>query len=186
MTMKRIYLVRHCKATGQEPTAALTEEGRLQAEALVDFFAERAIGYVMSSPFERAVCTIRPFASKAGLHIHTDDRLSERVLSSHDLPDWMDKLQATFEDLHVRQPGGESSQEAMDRGIRAIEELFDRPETNAIAVTHGNLMSLILKHYDNKFGFEDWRNLSNPDVFELNRRDPSSEITINRIWEPLT
>jgi len=40
--MKRIYLVRHCKAAGQEPEAPLTEEGVTQAERLADFFAGTA------------------------------------------------------------------------------------------------------------------------------------------------
>jgi len=180
--MRRIYMVRHCKATGQEQAAALTEEGGLQADELADFFADREIEFVVSSPFVRAVSTIRPFAEKTGMEIHIDDRLSERVLSSHNLPDWMDHLEASFVDVQAKLPGGESSQEAMSRGVRVIEEWFERSEGNGIAVTHGNLMSLILKHYDDKIGFENWRNLTNPDVFELIRYDHTPGVTINRVW----
>ena len=29
-------------------------------------------------------------------------------------------------------------------------------------------MALILKHFDDRFGFEEWKGLTNPDVYELN------------------
>lgn len=57
--------------------------------------------------------------------------------------------------------------EAMIRGVAVIEELIQRPEMNFVVVTHGNLLTLILKHYDDSFGFEAWSRLSNPDIYEL-------------------
>ncbi|HWI60619.1 MAG TPA: hypothetical protein VNT75_02140 [Symbiobacteriaceae bacterium] len=35
----------------------------------------------------------------------------------------------------------------------------------AVIVTHGNLMTLLLKRFDHRFGFAEWRALSNPDVY---------------------
>lgn len=180
--MQSIYLVRHCKASGQQPEAPLTEEGVRQSEALVEFFIDKEIDYIISSPFERAVSTIRPLALKINVDIRLDDRLSERILSSNDLPDWMDKLKESFSDLDMKLPGGESSQEAMDRGVSVIHELFDRPEERAIVVTHGNLMALILKHFDNRFGFDEWKALSNPDIYVLSQSVDPAEINIKRLW----
>lgn len=37
--LKHIYLIRHCQASGQEPTARLTPEGYKPAKGLADFFA---------------------------------------------------------------------------------------------------------------------------------------------------
>lgn len=167
LRLMRIYLVRHCAALGQEPDAELTDEGRAQAERLADFLSGRPVDAIVSSPFRRAVATIRPLAERLGLEIRVDDRLRERVLSAEPVADWMERLEASFHDLDLRLPGGESSREAMARGVSVIEELIGRPHRAVVVVTHGNLMSLILKRYDASFGFEGWRRLGNPDVYEL-------------------
>lgn len=70
----------------------------------------------------------------------------------------------------------------MIRGVAAIEDLMEQPGENLVVVTHGNLMSLILKYEDDSFGFEAWSRLSNPDVYELScfgdkRRE------IRRLWK---
>ncbi|WP_178021635.1 histidine phosphatase family protein [uncultured Paenibacillus sp.] len=179
--MKRIYLIRHCKANGQEPAAELTEEGLFQAEQLADLLGDQAIDGIVSSPYQRAISTIQPLAKRLDLPVQRDDRLSERILSSNDLPNWMDHLRLSFEDLDLKLPGGESSREAMTRGVGALQDLIQRPDKNIVLVTHGNLMSLILKYYDDSFGFEAWRRLSNPDVFELGFFSDKGR-DIKRLW----
>ena len=47
------------------------------------------------------------------LEVEIDERLSERMLSSVSLSDWLEKLEATFYDLDLKFEGGESSKEAM-------------------------------------------------------------------------
>lgn len=179
--MKRFYLIRHCKANGQEPSAELTEEGRQQAEQLADVLYDRPIDRIVTSPYLRAVSTIQPLAERLGLPIYQDDRLCERVLASHELPDWMDHLSKSFDDLDLKLPGGESSREAMNRGVSAIKDLIQRPEENMAVVTHGNLMSLILKHYTGSFGFNAWSRLTNPDVYLL-EFSSSGGTDIQRFW----
>jgi 2,3-bisphosphoglycerate-dependent phosphoglycerate mutase len=174
--------VRHCKAAGQEPEAPLTAEGLRQAEQLADFFAEQKVDRIVSSPFERAIASIRPYAARIGIAIETDGRLGERVLSAEPLPDWMERLRASFADLDRRLPGGESSREAMERGAGVIEDCRRRPETNTVVVTHGNLMTLILRAYDDHYGYEEWKSLTNPDVYELCWTEGAGETSIRRLW----
>lgn len=181
--MKQILLIRHCKASGQEPSARLTAEGQLQAEQLVEFLTERHIDYILSSPFDRAIATIHPLAQKRNLKIHIDDRLCERVLSSNPLPDWMEKLSESFMDLDLKFPGGESSREAMIRGVSVIHELIERQEKHIAVVTHGNLLSLILKYYNDRYGFNEWSSLTNPDVYELVISNDEIQPSVNRVWK---
>lgn len=166
--MKFIYLIRHCKAEGQEPSAKLTDEGMRQAEQLAKCLEDVSIQYIVSSPYDRAIHTIQPLAKKLHLSIHVDDRLKERILSTIDIPDWMGKLRDAFVNMDLKFYGGESSREAMNRGVSVIKEAIERPEKSIAIVTHGNLMALILKHFDDRFGFEEWKGLTNPDVYELN------------------
>jgi 2,3-bisphosphoglycerate-dependent phosphoglycerate mutase len=180
--LKRIYLIRHCKAEGQAPEAGLAPEGCLQAEQLVGFFASRPVDFIISSPYERAVSTIRPLAEAQGIVVQTDERLRERVLSGGELDQWMDKLKQTFVDLDLKFAGGESSRDAIDRGMAVIREMIGRLENDIVMVTHGNLMSLLLMQVgDGNFGFNEWRSLTNPDVFELSIIDREVE-QVSRIW----
>lgn len=85
--MKQVYIVRHCKAAGQEPDAPLTETGAKQAVELAEFFSGKEVDFILSSPFERAYRTITPLADRIGLDVALDNRLAERVLSSNNYED---------------------------------------------------------------------------------------------------
>ncbi len=173
---KTLYLIRHCKAAGQAPAAELTVEGNEQAETLIGFFKEIEISHVISSPFTRAIQTIEPLAASRGLAIQIDDRLAERVLSTEELPDWMEKLQQSFADVDLKFEGGESAREAAERGAEVLAEAPD----NAVLVTHGNMMGLLLKKFEEAYGFEEWQALSNPDVYVLSLE--GEKASVKRIW----
>ncbi|WP_059172443.1 histidine phosphatase family protein [Bacillus sp. FJAT-27445] len=178
--MRTIFLIRHCQAEGQEPEARLTEAGEKQARELAAFLKNSQIDYIVSSPFERAVSTIGPFAVEAGIEVETDERLSERVLSGAPHPDWLNMLKKSFNDPDLAFDGGESGGAAAKRGVEVIIEVQGKPAENVAIVTHGNLMALILKHYDESYGFEQWKALSNPDVYEIHIDGEKTKI--KRIW----
>lgn len=178
--MKNIFVVRHCKAEGQAPDAPLTTIGVEQANKLAEFLADQAIDLIISSPFERAYATIKPLSDIIGVQIELDERLTERVLTDRNHPDWRDMLRKTYDDLDLCYEGGESSQTAMRRAICVVTEVLNREHTNIVLVSHGNLISLLLKHFDNRIGFEEWASLSNPDVFQLSFAD--DKLHIHRIW----
>ncbi|MBD2729457.1 histidine phosphatase family protein [Nostoc sp. FACHB-892] len=164
---KTLYIVRHCQAVGQEANAPLTSEGNLQAIALADLLFDFGIERVISSPFIRAYQSIAPLTERLGLSIEIDNRLSERVLCATPLADWRERLAESFTNLDLYLDGGESSRGAMARGIAVIDEVLQQ-EANTIAiVTHGNLMALILKHFDDRIGYAEWGKLSNPDVYRI-------------------
>ncbi|MFD2612707.1 histidine phosphatase family protein [Paenibacillus gansuensis] len=179
--MATVYLVRHCKASGQEPEAHLTEEGQHQAERLADLFADKKVDRIVSSPFLRAVASVRPLADRIGVTVETDVRLEERVLSTEHLSNWMELLAQTYFDMNIKFAGGESSLEAGSRGMAVLRELSQGRHRNIVVCTHGNLLSLMLKHYHPAFGFEEWKKLTNPDVFESVLTD-GEIISLHRIW----
>ncbi|RXI98612.1 histidine phosphatase family protein [Anaerobacillus alkaliphilus] len=174
---KKIYLIRHCAAEGQASEAKLTKEGEIQAEELAQFFKDMRVDRIISSPFQRALQTIQPLAAIRDIQIEMDDRLAERILSSENLVDWQSKLMETFSDLDLTFPGGESSRDAIKRIVSVVEDIFLSEEENTIIVTHGNLLSLFLHHIDETFGFDEWKALSNPDVFLVRE----GEVEIQRL-----
>lgn len=175
--LKTFYLIRHCKAKGQAPDAELTAEGREQAEALTVFFKGIEISHIISSPFTRAIQSIEPLSASRELSIQIDDRLAERVLSTEDLPDWMEKLEQSFNNFELKFEGGESGGEAAERGAEVLAEAPD----NAVLVTHGNMMGLLLKKFEEAYGFEEWKALSNPDVYVLTIE--GEKASVKRIWK---
>lgn len=179
--MKTYYIVRHCQATEQSEDAYLTPQGIAQSHALAQFFSGIHLNKIISSPYKRAIQTIEPLAHAKQLEIQIDQRLSERVLSDKPMDDWYEKLKLSFTDLHMACEGGESSQEAMNRIVEALYEQIKLGKNHTLFVTHGNLMSLLLKHADPTIGFKEWEKLSNPDVYVLKYFKPD-HIEIERIW----
>jgi broad specificity phosphatase PhoE len=79
-----VHLLRHGEVDnpkgiiyGRLPGYHLSERGRSMALAAADFFAERPVVALFSSPLERAVETGTPVAERLGLEIVTDERLIE-------------------------------------------------------------------------------------------------------------
>lgn len=136
---------------------------------------------IIASPFLRAIQSIEPLTKQAKIELETDDRLSERILSKTELPDWLEKLKATFSDMDLSFVGGESSNEAMGRAVNIVEDILKGNAENTLIVTHGNLMSLLIKKYRSDFGFDCWLKLSNPDIYLLRLKNNQS--TIQRIWK---
>jgi len=174
--MKKIFLVRHCEATGQPADSQLTQKGFEQAAELSELLQKFEIKRVVASPFTRAIQTIEPFCQKNHLLLETDERLVERDLGLGIVDDWLDRYQATFEDFDMKCGEGESSREALQRILSVIE----KAESESLLVSHGNLLSLALMHYGDGDGFKYWKQLSNPDVFLLTLHDTKSEL--ERLW----
>lgn len=176
--VKQLYLIRHCSAEGQEPAAPLTPTGRKQAEQLAEHLMDRGIDRVISSPYLRALQSIQPFLECSGLTMAADKRLAERVLSASPMDNWMEKLENSFADPDISYDGGETGKEAAARLRSVVDEL---PEGSCTAlVTHGNLMALLIGEYDLLFGFEQWRRLTNPDVYQISI---GTRVEIQRTWQ---
>lgn len=180
--MKKIIVIRHCSATGQKRDAELTFAGKDQANTLAAFLLENQlqIDHIISSPFVRAIDSIRPYALKANLSIEEDERLAERILSTVSMDDWLQKLEYTFTNIDIAFSGGESTKQAMDRAISLIQEVLKLEHDTTLLVTHGNLLTLILKHFDHTIGFDTWKTLTNPDIYEITLDEQS---IIKRLWE---
>nr|WP_144925758.1 histidine phosphatase family protein [Paenibacillus bovis] len=177
---KSIFVVRHCKAVGQQPEAQLTEEGINQSLSLVRFFSTYNIDRIISSPFTRAIQSITPYAKKRNINIEIDNRLAERTLSNQSYHDWMEKLKKTFTDMDLKYDSGESSREAQARIKDVIDDIITSSFSNTIIVTHGNLMALLLKNYIPEYGFDNWMVLRNPDVYHIRWND--GKYTVECIW----
>jgi|SRR5699024_3432285 len=182
--MKRILLVLHCDTAGQHMDSPLSNKGNQQAYELANKFEQLSfsIDRIITSPYLRALESIKPFAMRQNLSIETDERLTERVLSEQPVDDWMDILEESFQNFYFKLPGGESSSEAYNRGNELLMECLNDEENNHIMmVTHGNLLALMLQKFNIDFGFKEWKTLTYPDVFLI--QPVGGEFIVERIWD---
>ena len=171
--MKTIYLIRHGKSSleGSDRERGLAEEGCKQAEQLAGVLEDldSVIEKIYSSPFRRAVLSLQPYADRKGLTIHIEEDLRERHLSNEPIDDINKERKKMWSDLAYSLPGGETGMEAQKRGLEVLRKFAAEigEEKAGVAVSHGNLIGLIVHAFDSGFGFNEWRNMTMPDIFRL-------------------
>lgn len=164
----RVLLIRHAQSLGQEPDADLSAEGHEQAHALIPRLGVLGVREVFSSPYRRAAATVGPFARREGLTVEIIDDLRERKLAPNWTPDFMVHMERSFADEHYCLKGGESLWNTAMRGLRGVAAVANMARTaNPAVASHGNLIASVLRTIDPSFGFDAWRAMRNPHLFEL-------------------
>jgi 2,3-bisphosphoglycerate-dependent phosphoglycerate mutase len=152
----------------EENDRPLTAAGAAAARKLADSLADEPIAAVYSSPYPRALQTAEPIAEQHGLRIEIDAGLRERLLSPQPLADWYAEVRRTWDDLNYALPDGESSRGAQARAGSALERIAERhPGATIAAVSHGNLIALVLNARDPTIGFELWDAMPMPALYEI-------------------
>lgn len=172
--MTTIYLVRHAHSPwvpNRERERPLSEEGHAAAEHVADVFDGRRVDAVVSSPYARARQTVRPVAERRGLAVTVEPGFRERRLTDGPVESIGETFESAivevWEDWEFSWPDGESNLAAQRRGVDALERTLRRHADECVVVgTHGNLLTLVLNHYDDRFDYEFWRELAMPDVYE--------------------
>jgi 2,3-bisphosphoglycerate-dependent phosphoglycerate mutase len=178
-----LYLVRHAHANwSPDEERTLSARGYANAERVGTLLCGFPIVAVYSSPYRRARETVEPLAAHLGLPIYEIDNLRERELGTAPTDSFVTAVQATWEDPSFTWPGGESNTAAQRRGVAVVHDLLDRhPEQQVAIGTHGNLLALILQHFDPSVGFSFWRSLTMPDVYGV--RVNATTAVVQRLWQ---
>jgi 2,3-bisphosphoglycerate-dependent phosphoglycerate mutase len=182
--MTTLYLVRHAHADwNSDDERSLSERGRAGADALADLLAASPIGAIYSSPARRAVETIKPLARCLGLEPVVVPDLRERELVVAPGVAFATAVQAAWVAPATEGKGSEANDAAQARGLAAIRKIIDEQAgRHTVVATHGNLLALILNGFNAAFGFEFWRRLTFPDVYEA-RFENSALVNVRRIWD---
>ena len=167
-----VYLLRHAESTVvpalPESDWPLSEAGVQQADELLARLEPLGIDHVVSSPFIRAVETVRPFCQAAGIEMQIAPDLSERRLAGHWIRDFEEILRKTWADFDFALPGGESSRACQARVAGCVSRLATAARGQTLLVSsHGNAIALFLNSLDPAFGWPEWRSMRNPDLFRV-------------------
>lgn len=181
--MTTLYLVRHAHADwSPDENRPLSPRGAADALTVAGHLADRPISAIYSSPSRRALQTIEPLARQLRLEPVIVADLRERELSAPTSVDFMRSVAASWRDPDVPATGGESNRAAQGRGIAVVSRVLEEHAGgSAVISTHGSLFALIVHGFDASFGYDFWRSLTFPDVYELTF-DARTLASIRRIW----
>jgi len=166
-----VYFVRHAQSdwrSGPDRERGLTDEGRRDAAAVLDFLRDKEIDAFYCSPYRRSMDTIREAAEFFGKPILTDERLRERETAPGG--NTRELFQKRWADFAWHEPGGECLRAVQERNVAALRDILAANPDKALAVgTHGTALSTILNHFDPGFGCDDFMRIIDwmPYIVEL-------------------
>lgn len=167
----RIVMVRHADSifSSDDRGRGLSPEGEKAAEVLAESLKDQfEVDQIYSSPYLRAMDTVKPLAQAWKLDIVQDERLRERKVSDTTVEDFASFAAKQWLDHRFALPGGESLDETANRGIEFLQEIeADNRGKTILLSTHGTWMGAVLHLFDSAFGYRDWHSLQMPDCWEM-------------------
>lgn len=176
--MTTLILVRHAQSAPDpnlpERDWPLSELGRRQATELSPVLRELGVDALASSPFIRAVETLRPYADAADLPIAVDEDLRERSLGGWlaDVAEVEAAVRRMHADLDFRLEGGETGRACIARFEAALERVVAANPGRRVAVgSHGGVLGHLVARLDPTLaGVDFWRRIRNPHIFVFDAR----------------
>lgn len=161
--MTNIYFVRHAEPNYEnhnDRLRELTEKGLRDREMVTEYLADKNIHAVLSSPYRRAVDTVKHFADSRGMEIELVEDFRERTVDNVWIEDFNAFAQRQWADLDYKLEGGECLREVQRRNIAALIDVLHRYEgKNVVIGSHGTAVSTILRHFQPSFSYPDFRRL---------------------------
>ena len=187
MATTKVYLVRHAHAAwSRDESRPLSESGRAAAVTIAGLLSAIPVAAIYSSAAQRSIETVEPLAQRLGIRVDVVPELRERHLPVVPAGDFERVVRETWRFPTHATADGESNAVAQTRGLAAVHQLMTRHAGQHVVVaTHGNLLALILNAFDPSFGYEFWRELSFPDVYEV-EFEATRLIRVRRLWEKAT
>ena len=153
--MTIIYFVRHAAPNynnHDDAVRELTPQGLIDRKRVTEFLWNKDIDTVLSSPYKRAVDTVREFADAKGLEITLVDGFRERKVDSGWIEDFNGFCRRQWEDFAFKLSDGESLREVQKRNIDALNQvLYTYNDKNIGIGSHGTALSTIINDFDSSF-----------------------------------
>ncbi len=180
-----IYLVRHAHSTytPDERKRPLSQKGFISAEKVTELLQAENIDVVVSSPYMRAVQTVKGIAGYIEQEVILEEGFKERKLAGKSVEDFDEAITKVWQDYNFAWLGGESNYHAQQRGVDALKHVLEQYRGENIAVgTHGNIMAIIMNNFDKQYNFHFWKALSMPDIYKLTF-DEKALVEVKRVWK---
>lgn len=180
-----VYLIRHADSAfipDRERERGLTEQGKRDAVKIAEMLKDEAIDLLVSSPYERALETIRSLAAQHKQEIHIIEDLREREIGRIVGVDFKAAKKQVYDDFDHTFTGGESSRQAQKRAVKVLKVLLGQHRGKCIAIgTHGDIMTLTLNDFDPQYGYAFWTSSTMPDLYKA-QFDGERLDHLERLW----
>lgn len=161
--MNTFYFIRHAEPDHlwtEDSTRPLSTDGMNDRYLLIEYFRDKKIDSIFSSPYKRAFETVKPVADYLKLEIFIDERLKER--KSGEDSNNRKLFYKRWEDLDFAEFNGESIRNVQKRNIDFINEVMEKNNGKNIVVgTHGTALSSILNYYNKEFKCDEFLRIIN-------------------------
>ena len=156
--MTQVYFVRHAEPNYRNHTDAereLSPRGLEDRKLVTDYLLDKQIDVILSSPYRRAVETVRHFADTVRLPITHVQDFREREIAD----EWIDNFDAfcrrQWAEFDYALPGGECLREVQQRNVAALRQVLQEHAGQRIVIGgHGTAIATVLHHFDSSFGYE--------------------------------
>lgn len=176
-----IYLVRHANKlrlwNAEDKLRPLTLLGETQARFLADLEDLQGINFIFSSPYFRAIQTVKYLSEKIGIPIATIEDLKERQYGN------IKKIPENYEadqwiDFNYTQHGGESLKMVQERMINTLNKVLkDNLGKTILICSHATAIATLFNYYNHSFNFTNFNQITSPDMWRLE----FDNLVLNRI-----
>ena len=140
----------HSRFSSDDFNRTLSEKGFSSLNQL-DFLNSFNIDYYFSSPYKRA--------------LFIEDTEFEKA------------IQYLWQNPDKSLIGGESNREALNRILDLFEDLEERYSDKTILLSsHGNLLGILINHFDSSFDYKKWEQMTFPDCFLVDKDESVKRI----------
>ncbi len=161
--MTVLYFVRHAEPNymnHDDLSRELTAKGLRDSKLVTRFLSDKDVDIIFSSPYKRAVDTLRDFSESRGLEIHLEDDFRERRVDSCWIEDFTSFCKAQWADFDYKLSDGETLREVQARNIAALNRLLTEHRNKTIVVgSRGTALSTVIHYYDRRFGYADFEKI---------------------------
>lgn len=184
-----IYFVRHAESPyirGMERSRGLSSKGSSDAIRIKEVLKNVNIDVLISSPYERAILTIKELATELNIEIILEEDLRERQLAGEEYniskERFFESKRRVYEETNYSFPGGESSKDAQERAVKVLNKIIEEFSGKRIVIgTHGDIMTLMMSYYDPRYDFKFWESTTMPDIYKL-EFDGNKLVNVTRLW----
>ena len=161
--MTTVYFVRHAEpnyGNHNDAERELTPKGLRDSKRVTDYLGDKAIDVVLSSPYRRAVDTIRDFAERYGHEIRTIHDFRERRVDRVWIDDFDAFSRRQWADFDYKLDDGETLAQVQARNVAALNSVLAQyAGKNMVVGSHGTALSTIINYYDHSFGHADFERI---------------------------
>lgn len=134
--MTTIYFVRHAESNyknHEDAARELTAKGLEDRKLVSGYLSDKNIDVVLSSPYKRAIDTVKHFAERNQLTVEIIEDFRERKVDSGWIEDFDAFCRRQWEDFAYKRSDGETVRDGKNKSVRTLGQM-EGNERNGILI----------------------------------------------------